>query len=89
VAGRTLYPTFTVVDENVNRRHSNSVELSEQQIIDQLAGRLVEVYQQVEPAHVSRIVHQEYARFDGHPIRDYIPLFVERNAKVELAKLGG
>jgi hypothetical protein len=44
------------------------IELSEQQIITQLA--------------------QEYAHFDGRPIRDFIPLFVERNATQELTKPG-
>lgn len=64
------------------------IELSEQQIIDQVAGRLVDTYAEVEPNHVSQIVHQQYARFDGRPIRDFIPLFVERNARAELSKLG-
>jgi hypothetical protein len=72
---------------DANRSHPHQViELSEQQIIDQLAGRLVDVYAEVEPESVSRIVQQEYARFDGRPIRDFIPLFVERNAKAELSK---
>ena len=57
------------------------IAFSEQQIIDELAGRLVDVYVQVEPAQVSRIVNEEYARFSGRPIRDFIPLFVERDAK--------
>jgi len=60
------------------------IELTEQQIIDQLAGRLVDVYAEVEPEYVSRVVQQEYARLDGRP-----PLFVERNAKAELSKLNG
>ena len=63
------------------------IELSEQQIIDQVAGRLVDIYAEVEPNHVSRIVHNEYARFDGRPVRDFIPLFVERNARAELAAM--
>ena len=62
--------------------------MSEQQIIDQLTGRLANLYAHVEPAHVTRVVQEEYARFDGRPIRDYIALFVERNAKAALAKLG-
>ena len=64
------------------------IELSEQQIIDQLAGRLVDSHAGIEPDHISRVVHEEYARFNGRPIRDFIPLFVERNAKAELSKLG-
>jgi hypothetical protein len=63
------------------------IELSEQQIIDQLSGRLVASYQDVEPAHVARIVLEEYARFDGRPIRDFVPLFVERHAREALSKL--
>ena len=65
------------------------IELSEQQIIDPLAQRLADVHKQVEPDHVTRVVHQqEYARFEGRPIRDFIPLFVERNATQELSKHG-
>lgn len=64
------------------------IELSEQQIIDQLAQRLATVYAAVEPDRVTGAVREEYARFDGLPIRDFIPLLVERNVKSELAKLG-
>ena len=62
--------------------------LSEQQIIDQLARRLVHAHTQVEPERVTKVVHEQYARFDGRPIRDFVPLFVERSATRELAKLG-
>jgi hypothetical protein len=54
-----------------------------------LAQRLVTVYAAVEPDRVTRFVREEYARFDGRPIRDFIPLLVERNVKNELAKLAG
>jgi hypothetical protein len=33
-------------------------------------------------------VNKEYSRFEGRPIRDFIPLFVERNTTQELAQLG-
>ncbi|OBB14934.1 hypothetical protein A5662_07005 [Mycobacteriaceae bacterium 1482268.1] len=62
--------------------------LSEQQIIDQLAVRLAAKHTQVEPAHVAQVVRSQYARFDGRPIRDFVPLFVERSAAKELSKLG-
>jgi hypothetical protein len=63
------------------------IELSEQQIIDQVARRLADAHKQLEPADVARLVHEEYARFDGRPIRDFIPLFVEPHTKKELSKL--
>ena len=65
------------------------IELIEQQIIDQIAERLSGVYTTASPDAVSRLVHEEYARFNGQPIRDFVPLFVERCARVELAKLDG
>jgi len=60
--------------------------LSEQQIIDQLTHRLAGVHTQVEPAQIARVVQSEYARFEGSPIRDFVPLFVERRAVKELTK---
>jgi hypothetical protein len=37
---------------------------------------------------VSTVVHDIHARYEGRPLRDYVPLFVERNAKSELDRLG-
>lgn len=68
--------------------HADSmIELSEQQIIDQLAQRLADAHTHVEPTRVVQVVHEQYARFEGRPIRDFIPLFVERRAAAELVKL--
>lgn len=65
------------------------VELSEQQIMDHIAERLIGLYQGVPADEVAQLVHREHARFQGRPIRDFVPLFVERCAKAELAKLNG
>lgn len=63
------------------------IKLSEQQIIDQLAQRLASAYAHVGPDEVARVVNEEYSRFDGRPIRDYIPLFVERHCADRLSEL--
>ena len=63
------------------------VRLSEQDIIEQVAGRLVASFTNATPAEVNRIVLEEYARFAGRPVREFIPLLVERNAKAELSRL--
>jgi hypothetical protein len=65
------------------------IQLSEQQVIDDIAERLSGAFPTVAPDVVSEVVHEKHARFEGRPLRDYIPLFVERNAKRELAKIGG
>jgi hypothetical protein len=62
------------------------IELSEEQTVDQLAQRLVSVYADADPADVARLVNEEYSRFDGRPIRDYVRLFVERNVAAQLSK---
>jgi hypothetical protein len=65
------------------------IELNEQQIIDHMTARLSAVYPTVPPEEVSRLIRDEYARFGDRPLREYLPLFVERHAKAELAKLAG
>jgi hypothetical protein len=65
------------------------IELSEQQVINQLAQRLAGVYTEVEADQVSRLVNEEYSRFAGRPIRDFISLFVERSVSDRLSKLIG
>jgi hypothetical protein len=41
----------------------------------------------VAPDTVTVVVHRYHARFDGRRIRDFVPLFVERLARAELANL--
>ena len=63
------------------------IELSEQQIIDQIAERLGNLYPTVPPETVQKVVYDKHSRFDGRRVRDFIPLFVERYARSELAGL--
>ncbi len=44
-------------------------------------------YPAVPPDTVTTVVHHNHARFDGSRVRDFVPLFVERGAKKELAQL--
>lgn len=63
------------------------IDLSEQTIVDQLVERLTRRYPKVAAGTVDEVVNQNYARFDGRPVRDYIPLLVERRAKQQLASM--
>jgi hypothetical protein len=63
------------------------IELSEQTIINQLTERLVRKYPAVPPDTVATVVRGIHARFDGRPLRDYVPLLVERRAHSELVKV--
>jgi len=64
------------------------IELSEQTVIDQLVVRLTSRYPAISESTVSMVVRDIYAKYDGRPLRDFIPLFVERNARNELERLG-
>lgn len=63
------------------------IELTEQTIIDQVVLRLTAKYPAVEPETIAAIVQSIHARFERRPVRDYVALFVERNAVTELAQL--
>jgi hypothetical protein len=62
------------------------IELSEQTVIDEVLVRLSSRYPAISKEIVKSIVHDVHARFDGRPLRDYVPLLVERNAKSELER---
>jgi hypothetical protein len=73
------------VDRLVNTRQTSVViELSEQTVIGQLVERLIGRYPGIPRATVESAVRDAHTRFDGSPLRDYIPLLVERSAKTAL-----
>jgi hypothetical protein len=37
---------------------------------------------------VASLIRDIHARYEDRPLRDYIPLLVERNARTELDRLG-
>jgi len=61
---------------------------SEQKMIDQLVARLAATHPSVPSERVVEVVRSVHARFDERPLREYVPLFVERGAKLELSQLG-
>jgi len=63
------------------------VESSEWTAIQQVVDRLKVRYPAVPADTVSTVVQHNHARFDGRPIREFVPLFVERHSRQELAKL--
>jgi hypothetical protein len=69
--------------------HKAIAKKSEETAIGEVVDRLTHTHPTVSPLTVADVVHKMHAKFDGRPIRDFVPLFVERNAQAELAKLGG
>jgi hypothetical protein len=67
---------------------SGVIELSEQAIIDQIVTRLASRYPTIAASTVSTLVYDIHSRYDERPVRDFVPLLVERKAKAELSRLG-
>lgn len=65
----------------------SAIEPSERTAIEHVVNRLLLHYPSVPVDTVATVVHHNHARFDGRPIRDYVPLFVERGSRTELANL--
>lgn len=63
-------------------------ESSERTAIRQVADRLQGTYPGVPADTVRTVVDHNDAKFKGRPIRDFVPLFVERGARQELGDFG-
>jgi hypothetical protein len=60
--------------------------LDEQTQLDEVVERLCASYPTVAAATVAEVVGGLHAQFSGAPVREYIPLFVERDARRALGE---
>ena len=59
----------------------------EDRAIAEAAERLIKAFPGLSPATIERAVAESRPEFEGNPIRDFVPLFVERAAKHRLQAL--
>jgi hypothetical protein len=59
-------------------------ELSEQAALAELQTRLSGIYTGATPDQISAAIQNAHAHFEQSPIRDFIPLLVERRARQQL-----
>jgi D-alanyl-D-alanine dipeptidase len=59
----------------------------EETALSATAARLCARFSTVAPDVVDDVLRATYARFDGRPIRDFVPLLVERAAAERLRRL--
>jgi hypothetical protein len=59
----------------------------ENRAIDEVIDRLAKQFPQLPADEVATAVNQTRPEFDHAPIREFIPLFVERDAKARLRQL--
>nr|WP_063477231.1 hypothetical protein [Mycobacterium kansasii] len=61
------------------------IEIAEQTVLAEVERRLIQEFPGVTLADVDAAVRKAHARFDASPIRDFVPLFVEKHARSHLA----
>ncbi|WP_229276279.1 three-helix bundle dimerization domain-containing protein [Agromyces kandeliae] len=61
-----------------------TTEADEQQAVEHVVSRLLERFPSLSEDHVHAIVDEEHHRFDGRPVRDFVPVLVEREARKRL-----
>ncbi|WP_372350877.1 three-helix bundle dimerization domain-containing protein [Streptomyces sp. KL116D] len=63
-------------------------DTSEGETIRGIVERLTNIYSATHsPADVETAVGQAYSRFDDVPIRDFVPVLVERKARTVLSRM--
>lgn len=60
---------------------------NEQDLLSEIEDRLVSTYAGLTPDQISATVGQAHSMFEESPVRDFIPLLVERRARRTLAAL--
>jgi hypothetical protein len=74
------------VDGARRAAHDTKVaEISERTLIDEVVRRLIGKYANVPASQISAAVQRAHARFERCPIRDFVPLLVERRVRQELS----
>lgn len=73
--------TYTDKQQQDKQLHEEQQHIA--MIADALAGRHADKSAET----VARVVDDAYRRFDGQPIRDFVPLLVERRAQERLGGL--
>jgi hypothetical protein len=64
--------------------HSMLSAEDETRAVNEVSERLVASFPEVAPHVVKHTVHTSHEQFEGSPIRDFVPVLVERMAKSNL-----
>jgi hypothetical protein len=85
--GRSAQPRPGVSTEEAARQRIAGASPSDHRSIDDTIHRLSARFAHLPVETVAEVVNGAYARFDGSPIRDYVPLLVERAAREQLTEM--
>ena len=66
---------------------AGSADGAEQRSVDEVIDRLAEKYPSVDRSTIVAIVAEEHESFHGRPVRDFVPVLVEKRAKQRVKEL--
>lgn len=72
--------------EHANRDHLTAED--EDRAVDAVVDRLADRFPSADREHVAEVVDVEHHELDGNPIRDYVPVLVEHDARDRLRAEG-
>lgn len=67
--------------------NTDSADISEQRSVEEVIDRLGTKFPDVDRATIQAIVAEEHDAFDGRPVRDFVPVLVEKRAKQRVKAL--
>ncbi|CAN5641329.1 hypothetical protein BH09ACT8_BH09ACT8_60910 [soil metagenome] len=62
------------------------LEIDERVMVEEVKRRLADSHTDVSADRIDSVVQSAYGQFAHSPIRDFIPLFVERRARAQLSE---
>ncbi len=62
----------------------HTMQVSEDTLLADVERRLIGEFPHVAPSAVNTVIRQQHARFETSQIRDFVPLLVEKRARLEL-----
>lgn len=76
------------IDDELTETRRLVRAMSEEQQMSELVTRLVSQYSSRKPGEIAQVVQRARDHFAASPIRDFVPLLVERRARAELSPAG-
>ena len=64
----------------------HTIQVSEETLLAEIERRLVDEFPCVAAEAVNTVIRKEHARFVTSPVRDFVPLLVEKCARRELKR---
>ena len=62
-------------------------EAAEQRSVEEVIDRLTKKYPDVDRGEIEQIVAEEHQAYSGRPVRDFVPVLVEKSAKKRVKAL--